>query len=578
MLAYQFVNYNFNTKIEHIKKYAENNAIICFDFEDSIEYSEKIKYREYFKYIKQNILTIFPQIRIGVRINNEIHETNKDLIALKNYNINSVILPKIESLEEIIKFEKLLAEYNISYDEIIPTIENKNGILNLESMIQIPNHKIKRYGFGHCDYNLNINSFPFFHQNSIEYWKWIKHLHSVLSPKKISILNSPYLELNNYSFFQSMMHFLFNIFGNEVAQTTLTSEQSKIINQFSNENGNCSFDKLIKHRLNLAVPLMHGEQIVESFNYNKKNKRFSILDNYNLLISPQEYLAAKNYIKQKRKQNINLTFVGGCFPVQNDILFEDLFHQKLKREIENKYKVELNLNIIRYECFNSCLKKIKNYQKNNHIDFLVFHLRPEPFLRIVKILYKHLNINKELKYSVNIPLLRSLNIENFNILKYEKSIVFSSTNNQSILHKVFINLNYLAGIILGNFNFAINKYFELTNIVVDFCKTNEIDPIILGIGNRNNSSFEPLLCKRINKFFKLRFENQNISYIETISIRSRIKDEYYRDNGIHASEKYHGVIAKKLFAVLEDKLKIATNKQIYPTASLNSGLVCKQKV
>ncbi len=490
-----------------------------------------------------------------MRINNETYETIKDLKTLSNCFVNSIILPKIESTEEIQKFEKLLAENNISYNEIIPTIESKNGLSNLELIVKTPNPKIKRYGFGHCDYNLSINSFPFFHQNSIEYWKWIKHLYFVLAPKKLSILHSPYLELDNYSFYKSMLHYLYNIFGNDVAHTTLTSKQTKILNRFKKENEHIPFDRLIKHRLDLKVSSKDAEQIITSFEKNSKRKAFSILEKDKVLISPQEYIAAKNYIAQKRKKTIYLTFVGGCFPVQNDILFEDLFHQRLKRKIESAYNIELNINIIRYERFNSCLKKIINYKKTAQIDFLIFHVRPEPFLRVVKFLYKYLNKRGKRRYSLNIPSLKIWNTEKFNILKFEKSIVFKPDNNQTKLHRILVNFNYKAGKIFGNLKYSLNKYFELTSNIVGFCDANDIIPIVLGIGNRNNSSYEPFLCKKLDEFFKHRLKDQNISYVELLNIKSKNINEYFRDNGIYASEKYHEVIAEKLFSVLEDKLK-----------------------
>jgi len=166
MQAYQFIKYNNKTNIEHLRKYAKNNAVLCFDFEDSIIISEKEIYREYFKRHIANMLSMLPTVKVCVRINNESVETEKDLEALANLHLNSIMLPKIESIEEILKLEELFAKKNISYDEIIPIIESKKGLQNLEFMAETPNPKIKRYAFGHCDYNLSINAFPFFHQNS----------------------------------------------------------------------------------------------------------------------------------------------------------------------------------------------------------------------------------------------------------------------------------------------------------------------------------------------------------------------------------------------------------------------------
>ncbi len=552
LYAYQFINYNNKTNVSHIKKFAENNAILCFDFEDSIKKEEKQNYRIYFKRIISNIIPLFPQLKIAVRINNHTEETFRDIDALTGCFVNTVILPKIESAEEIKRFENLLAAKNISYNEIIPTIESKKGLTNLESIVQTPNPKIKRFGFGHSDYNLSINAFPFFHQNSIEYWKWIKKMYFVLSPRKLSILHSPYLVLDDYSFFKSMLHNIYNIFGDDAAQTTLTNKQTEILNGFKKEDEHTPFGKLIKHRLDLKVCENDARKIISEFNKNKGEKTFAVSEGKRLLISPQEYMAAKNYLTQKKERKVYLTFVGGCFPVQNDILFEDLFHQLLKRKIETKYNVEFNINIIRYERFSSCLKKIINYNEKNRIDILIFHVRPEPFLRIVKFLYKHLNSKGKVKRSLNLPLLQLTGAEKFSILKFEKSIVFEPPNNPTKLHKILVNINYKTGMFFGNLKYALNKYFDLTNNIVDYCNTKSIIPIILGVGYRNNSSLEPFLCKQLNEFFKYKLRKTNVVYVDVSNTGSENINQYFRSNGIYATEKYHEFIAEKLFDVLKE--------------------------
>ena len=340
MKAYQFINYNEQTNIEHIKKYAKQEAVLCFDFEDSIKTSQKQYYRNCFKNIITDIIPNIPLIKIGLRINSEALEFTKDLEAVSNNFINSILLPKIETGEQIENIGKLLDEKNIIYDELVPIIETKTALTNLEAIIDSLSRKIMRLGFGHCDYNYDIKAFPFFHQDSIEYWKWIKKIHSVVSKNNLSIINSPYLELENYSFFRSMLHNLYNIFGPEAGQTALNTKQAELINQFNPDSDHIIFNKLVRHRLDLRVPDNYENKIIEYYERNNKIKTFSILEKNGVLISPHEYLAAKNYSAAKKSRSINLTFVGGCFPVQHDILFEDLFHQKLKRRIERKYNLD----------------------------------------------------------------------------------------------------------------------------------------------------------------------------------------------------------------------------------------------
>lgn len=552
MKAYQFINYNNQTTIEHIKKYAKQHAVLCFDFEDSIKNPEKQYYRNCFRNILTNIIPEITSAKIGLRINGEEPDFTKDLEAISNNFVNSIILPKIESPEQIKKFIKLLESKNITYDELIPTIETKRALTDIEAIVESLPPKIARLGFGHCDYNLDINAFPFFHQNSIEYWKWIRKIYSILTQKNLTILNSPYLELENYSFFKSMLHNLHNLFGSEVGQTALTTKQTELINQFNPANEHIDFNKLIRHRLDLKVPDNYEQQVIANFEGNSKNKTFSILGENNILISPHEYFAAKNYSNTKRSKNINLTFVGGCFPVQNNILFEDLFHQKLKRRIESEFEIEFNVNIIRYEQFNRCLGKIRKYDKPFHSDVLVFHIRPEPFLRLVKIYHRYLDNNGVVKKSFNVPLLNISNLEKSNILSFERSILYNADGKETWFHKLLIDLNYIIGRYLGNLKYAFKKYYKLALDIAEYCKQNNIKLLVLGIGYRNNTSYAKYLCNQLNSYLQSGFANHDITYIENLSHISRNTGQYFHSNGIYASDKYHKLIAETLFNELKE--------------------------
>jgi len=111
MQSYQFIKYNNETNIAHLKKYAETDAILCFDFEDSINNSElKQYYRNCFKHINKNIIPLIPDVKTGLRINNNALEINKDLDAISNHRINSILFPKIEKFEQIENIQKLLAK------------------------------------------------------------------------------------------------------------------------------------------------------------------------------------------------------------------------------------------------------------------------------------------------------------------------------------------------------------------------------------------------------------------------------------------------------------------------------------
>jgi len=59
----------------------------------------------------------------------------------------------------------------------------------------------------------------------------------------------------------------------------------------------------------------------------------------------------------------------------------------------------------------------------------------------------------------------------------------------------------------------------------------------------------------LDEFFKQRLKDKNISYVETINIKSNNTIEYYRDDGIHASEEYHELIADLLFNEMKKEIE-----------------------
>lgn len=555
MDVYYFIKYNDETKFEHIEKYAKTNAILCFDFEDSIKCWNdpekdlilKNQYRNYFKSIYTNILSQISSVKTGIRINNDLSEIRKDIRQISNFRINSILIPKAETPSQIRVIEQLLIENKVSYNEIIPIIESSQGILNLSDIIRSSPQKISKIGFGHCDYNLSSQVFPFFHQNSTEYWKWITNISSIAGRHNKAIINSAYLELGNSSFFRSMLFHLDDLFGNNFGQFALTTEQTVICNTFRLHKKQDSFIKLLNSRLDLSVNKQFAIELVKKFESENNNRGFTISKADRLLISPQEYLSAKSYLTNNKLATVNFTFVGGCFPVQHNIRFEDLFHQKLRRRIENLHRANLNINIIRYERFNNCLSKIIAYHNSGPIDILVFHIRPEPFLRLVKFYYKYLNNEGKLRHSLNIPFFKIISPEKYDFLILGRRLELLYKQNDSKFHKTLVDINYKTGIVFGNIQFALKKYFEMVSDVVNFCVSANIKIILLGPALRSNTSFEPVLCRKLNSYMKDRIKDIDVTYIEGLDENSDNSESLFHSNGIHAKETYHELISERLY-------------------------------
>ena len=569
MEIYHFVKYYEGLSLDSLIDKNKSNATLCFDLEDSIQdiFNSKRNpdLKAYHRKLLENILSSCTidtgSLKIGVRINSSTNkEQALDLSLLNNLQtIHTILLPKTESSEQIIDLIYELEKNNINYKEIIPIVETKLGMTNLESIAKVESTKIKRVAFGHCDYNLDINHFPFFHQNSREYWSWIEKIVSIIEPYGLKFVNSPFLELDNDLDFKKMLSSLFSICGYDCGQIAMTFNQAMACHK-NNRQATPYFTKL-PNRLNMKAEQSFAKKFVESFENGNNNRAFTITGEERIFLSPQEYLASQNFASKILNFDYNFTFVGGCFPVQGNLLFEDLFHQLLKTKFEKQYNVNFNVNIIRYERFKNCLDKIKTFADNNPIDILVFCIRPEPILRLTKLSYKFIDNLGRVRRTFNLPYSKHLNPEKYDLLAIESTVL--PTNRQEISkNKTWTNLNYFFGLLIGNNRVALNKYLKLIDELLLFCNANNIPIMIMGPAIRTNTSMEKIISKGLEKFMK---KNIVVSEDKFINGSDLIKDgnKLFQNNGIHANKYYHKLIADRI----ENKLSKTIEKIATPNST-----------
>lgn len=247
---------------------------------------------------------------------------------------------------------------------------------------------------------------------------------------------------------------------------------------------------------------------------------------------------------------INLTIVGGCFPVQNNIPQEYLYHRFVKKELEERYNAELKINIIRYERFAGCFEKIEKFGDENNIDVLLFHIRAEQFLRICKLYYKYSGGNKNIKRDFNIPLVNRVPSEKKDLLMLNMPVP-DGNKKKSILRKYKICLNLIAGIMGGNKKYALKKYEELIDKVIKFCEEKKIKLIIAGPASRPDLNLEDKLTGELNLFFKGKAEQMKIPFINLTGYMNEKNESLFFSNGIHVSEAGH----KRAADFLTQKLK-----------------------
>ena len=551
MNVYQFLRYDRDISFDINKIIAKEGVVSCFDLEDSIQDCRYAKSTIDLKARNRKILSSKLKEctdekcgKLGIRINSaDSPEMLKDMEALAGCkNLNTLFIPKVNQAYDIERFLSMSTEFDLTFNELIPVIETKTGMLNLDSILRHYSGFISSIAFGHCDYNFNNSIYPFFHQGSKEYWNWIARIITILKPYDVKLINSPLLELNNDALFENMLSLLDAYCEKQYGQITLTKKQTELCFARPAIKSETAFK--LKNKHDLRIPKGYINQYINSFELNCYGKGFAI-DETGTILSPQEYKSSKFRLNKESYPELNFTFVGGCFPVQGNIPFEDHFHQVLKREIELSRKIVFNVNIIRYERFKNCLEKIHVYRKRNPIDILALSIRPEPFLRLVKFYYRYTDPKTMTnKLSFNIPAITKSKAESIDLLQVNFTHTPIAFIEQTILKKTLIDFNYLIGNLIGNTQKALFEYMKFVNEIQHYCHENKIKLILLGPPIRNNTNGERFLSKRLERFME-----KNFSTAEDDFISGTIQNHqsYFSREGIHANENYHMLIAGRFF-------------------------------
>lgn len=297
--------------VEYSKRIFMYGAVICFDFEDILMDLSTHSYSEYEREslrsaIAETLIQIFRQTAIpkaGVRLNKiSSSHFEQDLRTLEFVSptvfLDSVFLPKSETQDEVCAAIDALNARGISFREIIPVIETKRGMENIKSLLSLTNKKFKKIAFGHCDFNLDNNYFPFFHQNTEKYWEWIGQILSYAGYYNKVFINSPYLHLNDAFGFSKMLLRLKGMARNEIGQITLAERQTRLCAEFRDSHlsaGN-SVPLLQENKPGLENKLKKAEEIIFEYENNKIRDKSISVTSEGVLVSPHEYNAAVEYV------------------------------------------------------------------------------------------------------------------------------------------------------------------------------------------------------------------------------------------------------------------------------------------
>ena len=568
VLTYHFVRTPTEGSELFFKRLSLLNAVVCFDLEDSIKTSSgsldselKDKTRTKILNFLRNYNTHLSECRLGIRINkSNSYEFEKDISFLKSFSkfhkIDCIFLPKIEKPEDVILNTASLQNAGIIYNDIIPIIESKKGLENLQQIISAAGDYFTRFAFGHCDFNLDNRIFPFHHQYSNQYWKWIDTILSTINQSNKIFINSPFLFLNDDTTFKWTLSQLSERCRKKFGQVTMTLNQSNICNNFQNQKKPTQPEEQFQPlRLNQTA-----EEIKKKYEMNVADDRSFAVDLVNkIVISPQEYLAAKTYGKDilLTRGKLNVLIVGGCFTEQHNIEPSGLYHHLLANKLQEYKNVEMKLQIIRYERLTRCLEKI-NRSIEFQLDIILFHVRPEPLLRITKFFYRYKDKSNNLIKKFNIAFLKRVYAES---QQYKINPVVDRNYRypeESLLHRILIDCNYFLGMAIGNLRYGLKLYLNLVCSINQYCSEKNIDLLVVGPVSRPHTFVENKLAAVLDNAIKYSLLNLNIPYVSCIGERTNENEWLFGTEGIFVNELGHRRVSELIYQSLVENSLIQT--------------------
>ena len=288
-----------------LKKFKKYNISIILDMEDSAQdlfdpkNNENLKQisRKGLEYLSNN--NILEKLDTFVRINSQNSEFyNKDIktiskILKKGSTIKGIFLPKVESYSQIKDCYDLISNSKINTTSIVPMIETKKGLENIDNILleDEKNQIIKYVHYGHYDFCLDNELWPFPEPYHIEYWEIIEKVSKSIIKNNKKYIHTPFPLIETENIYWSSINYMEKKLGMDEINLSLVNIDINYIKKPSKikqtKLKNISKDDHYKK--------IFAEKIIKEYLNNKsKNKSFSL--SRKRFIPPHLYLGAKKFL------------------------------------------------------------------------------------------------------------------------------------------------------------------------------------------------------------------------------------------------------------------------------------------
>ena len=281
---------------------------VVFDLEDGLQNVFDIKQSKNLKEETRNLLFNALNDRnkktiseYGIRINAlssvEFYNDLKFLRGLnKNVKWKYVVVPKINSQNDVVNCMNAFSENDIKFTEFIPIIETINGFQNIKNIFSNkPNKLFHRSFWGQEDFNLDLKCWPLKDYTHSDYWETLKTFITFIENAGYHYINGPSLNLSDHAVLKKILGVVSTICHLDFDQVALSYEQVEFLLKIKDITP-LDYSEIVTNKFYTEEEKIDlAEKILVQFQDNQiPGKSFSIYNG--LIVSPHNYQAALNYL------------------------------------------------------------------------------------------------------------------------------------------------------------------------------------------------------------------------------------------------------------------------------------------
>lgn len=297
-----------------VTKFSRPAAVLVLDMEDALwdvadaERTSELKRvgREHFTAFARSHADLFFHCSIGIRMNRFLSpEFGRDAEALvavaDRVRLACVMLPKVESSDELKQASDELARLGIAHGGLIPIIESRTAISRLDDIMTAARRCGCRFvAYGHYDYSLEAGHWPLLAPDEPAYWDHVAAIIRQVEQHGVNYLHPPCGHIADEAAQLDLVGRLRSVCARPFAILTVTGEQTRII-----LNAALRADlpplRRLRSRLNLTDTQRRAqaEELRRAFETRCRDEVSFAVDTENgLFIPPHAYLAAMRYLER----------------------------------------------------------------------------------------------------------------------------------------------------------------------------------------------------------------------------------------------------------------------------------------